>query len=158
MKEQRIELETAKLAKEAGFDYSTGADCWVTTLDGTFMHNNERDSNIPEHDRTTSYLAQPSQSLLHKWLRDNKKIHVKVDEWELEKWYYELTDGRTTPTKKIIPRTIPFEFDTYEQALEEGLKAALILISQCNHEWKYEHSEYFKSTQTCTKCGKSHLM
>jgi hypothetical protein len=50
MKEQLITFETAKLAKEKGFD-----------LNG---HTNDK--------------CSPSQSLLQKWLRDKFQVHIEI--------------------------------------------------------------------------------
>lgn len=78
MEDQLISFETAKLAKEKGFDLNTYSNCWVKTLDGDVIHNSER-RNISEHDRCTQHLMQPTQSLLQKWLLEKHNLFVSVE-------------------------------------------------------------------------------
>ena len=116
MKEQLTVFKTARLAKEKGFNISTYSNCWVKTLDGKIMHNSER-RDCAEHDRCETYLSQPSQTMLQKWLREVHNINVycvcRGGEWTY--WI-----DKTSPLSQ--------ESTTYEKALEEGLQEGLNLI------------------------------
>lgn len=120
VEDQLISFETAKLAKEKGFNEVSSA-CFDINGKSHFGINHKNDLG-------GSVYSSPSQSLLQKWLREKHKLHVKIDDWELSKWYFSLVDGRELPTKKITLREKPFEFSSYEDALERGLEEALKLI------------------------------
>jgi hypothetical protein len=112
MREQSVQIDVAKLAKEKGFDWScnyginenlkiltSGKGEYVNAYDGfNFNHrySNEVDNVFP--------LSIPTQSLLAKWLRDVHKINIYC-----------------TPVS-----TIP---GSYEEALEAGLLHGLKLIN-----------------------------
>ena len=67
MEEIRVSFETAKLAKEKGFDIDCG---WKLRKleNGSFTHTNSSELGI----------EQPTQSLLQKWLREVHNINVLV--------------------------------------------------------------------------------
>ncbi|MES2864098.1 MAG: hypothetical protein V4666_08270 [Bacteroidota bacterium] len=114
MKEQLIEFETAKLAKEKGFK-----------ADGYHL------PYIEKHTKESYYYEMPSQSLVQKWLREEHQIHV---------WVSSPTDGfydacvvrdKTNHYRKFDDFTTnETDFTTYETALEDGLLEALKLIKQ----------------------------
>ena len=130
MKEQLISFETAKLAKEKGFNVNSTSSCWVRLLNGEIIHNNERE-DILEHERGEYYLSQPTQSLLQKWLRETHKIIVDV--------YQESQDHQYTGYWKVdisefgnykedeLPDP-PITSLSFENALESGLLEGLKLI------------------------------
>lgn len=124
MEDQLILFETAKLAEEKGFDISTGAECWVRTLGGDIIHNSERRSII-EHDRVDYYLSQPTQSLLQKWLREVHNIDVFVN-YPYDDPEYAADVRIPFGKRKLLDGFTIFE--TYEEALEEGLQEALKFI------------------------------
>lgn len=141
MQEQIIVFDTAKLAKEKGF----------RNVDFTmhfYTKHNSKMFGVDEHGRaytikniykklytcgehttlnTKNVIEAPTQSLLQKWLREVHGIVVTVSHWtkqpvNSEIWKncfdynFQDDDHGTTPHK------------TYEEALEEGLKAGLKLI------------------------------
>lgn len=142
MDETLIEFETAKLAKEKGFEkpqqkgyYTHGEAQWILWVDGE-NYNEQKD-----------FLAYaPTQSLLQKWLRENHEIHVHskieftgTDEWEFSyKIKYLPKDKfeakRRSPEFKEVysyiesPSGYIGAWRTYEEALEKGLQKALTLI------------------------------
>lgn len=72
-------------------------------------------------------IEAPTQSLLQKWLREKHNIHIGVYYnknscvWDVECWHVDDVE--------------PFyygniEFNTYEEALENGLQEALKLIKE----------------------------
>lgn len=94
MEDELVLQETAKLAKEKGFD--------------------------------EYYISErPTQSLLQRWLREVHKIHLTVIHRaysgldKIDKYDY-LLEGTA-----VVYR----HFDTYEQALEDGLKDTLTLVN-----------------------------
>ena len=146
MQEQLISFETAKLAKEKGFDeacawiyynppkimYPLTKHSYIIKLD--YSTNGPRKYNFykkPPKDGIERYHAC-NQALLQKWLREVNNIFMNI--------IYDGNDEvfRVEIIKKNKDRTrIVFfikdgdyrvEFNTYEEALETGLKEALKLI------------------------------
>ena len=127
MEEVLVSLETAKLAKEKGFN-----QFYCNT------HYNKIDKLIvdtegyPNGDRWVEYMkyciSAPTQSLLQKWLREKHNIYIVCWWYDKEdKFYTEL--GRKTKEKIFVQcGNTTLLFNTYEEALEEGLKHALNLI------------------------------
>jgi len=131
MKEQLIEFETAKLAKEKGFgSVLSFPKCYDN---GKLIKRPSFSSGSPT-DYGDRFIAAPTQSLLQKWLRDEYGVYVTVIpdksydfgllfnvvvKSDVEDYMYDLIlrDGG-----KIM------DLETYEQALEAGLIEALKLI------------------------------
>jgi hypothetical protein len=112
MKDQLISFETAKLAKEKGFNEA---------VYGRYMFNpNEIESYDKMHRNSwdENYLAAPTQSLLQGWLRDVCGIVVTIQFTSFGQYWFNIDNKKKTGDK----------FDTYEQALEKGLQEALKLI------------------------------
>ena len=125
MQEDLVALETAKLAKEKGFDWV--CEYYYEIFDNPVTIQRFNNSNKEGYKQPSA----PTHSLLQKWLRVVNKIHIHITEWEFEKWYFEITDGRNSPVKRVrtkIEDGIEWEFDSYEEALEVGLQEALKLI------------------------------
>ena len=128
MKEQLISFETAKLAKEKGFNipsnkmYAIGKDKYMLTSNRVPLKN---------------VTHAPTQSLLQKWLREEHHIDITViinwidgnriyyvglsyinSENEIDIWF--SIDGTKNKSK--------IEYKTYEEALEVGLQEAVNTI------------------------------
>lgn len=124
MKEQLITFETAKLAKEKGFDWGVLFSyaiynknlCSISAKRG-FPTKNCNTYN-------TRYSA-PMQSLLQKWLREIHNLVVEINVCSEYGWVWDLykTDGT------IINELHRGKIETYEEALETGLQEALKLIN-----------------------------
>lgn len=130
MEEQIISFETAKLAREKGFNEITRY-YWEEGTDGHGPGLFEGDEGLQNMDLMSTYIkdgksygewSAPTQSLLQKWLRDvhRKYVYVIPDSIEDEnniKWFHNtiLTSSATL-------------YNTYEEALEAGLYEALTLI------------------------------
>ena len=126
MKDTLITFETAKLAKEKGFDWSvswyathkrkapTNPDSFYPELSTFKNWNNNEDLNF--YDR----YSTPTQSLLQKWLREEHSLFISVTTYSIE----------CNRVNLIIDNDIKYasEYKTYEEALEKGLKEALKLI------------------------------
>lgn len=128
MVERKIKLETALLAKKCGFNWRVDFAFWTsrdpeeTQLTFPLQYSDYRNDCIEYH-------SAPTQSLLQKWLRDERKVVVSVqpiDSWN--SWSYSiLMQDEYCPF--FEPEYDKFnEFKTYEDALEEGLKVALELL------------------------------
>ena len=120
MKEQLITFETAKLAKEKGFDVVSD-ELWVNNYTGLPWRKWKIDKNQGYH--MSSYSA-PTQSLLQKWLREEKEIGIVVQ----SDWCNGEFNGYEFHTEDEEGLTQGDTFETYEQALEAGLIEALKLI------------------------------
>lgn len=127
MKEQLISFETAKLAKEKGFNcgsYNVYHDSGEYTMTSNSFF---RDNGSSRMYNEKGFLEAPTQSLLQKWLRD-QKVLVEVspiDGWD--SWLYNITmEDAMSPF--FIAHQCNEEYETYEHALEEGLKKALDLM------------------------------
>ncbi len=146
MKEQLISFETAKLAKEKGFNWecfyyydnnkelvepyeengsSTDVEFRVDLTDLLENHNYKRFA-----------ISAPTQSLLQKWLREKFKFHITINIG-----LYKLTGAgcNTRREYRYFSNIIrmgkhhknKFRSEmckTYEEALEKGLYEALKLI------------------------------
>lgn len=139
MEEQLISFETAKIIKAIGFDelcdyhYSYGNGDFKTPETGCVYKGGFIDENGEPRKYKNSELAKwelpygefsaPTQSLLQKWLREECSLHIEVKkDWQFFN-HYEYFIG------KEYQKWSEKKFETYEEALEEGLKAALILIN-----------------------------
>ena len=125
MQEELVTLETAKLAKEKEFN-------WICEYYYEILHNPITIQRLNNSNKEGfKQPSAPTQSILQKWLREEHKIHINITEWEFEKWYFEIIDGRNSPVKRVRTRIedgIEWEFNSYEKALEVGLQEALKLI------------------------------
>lgn len=117
MKLELISFETAKLAKEKGFnhpvnDYYMGSGRVFSSL------NPENHNKEPI---TKEKYSSPTQHLLQKWLREEKCIDVFIMPGLKRGYEYLLQDEESEIEADG-------SFDMYEQALEHGLKEALNMI------------------------------
>ncbi len=136
MKEQLITFETAKLAKEKGFDdrnssqyiqYDYGENGWK---ENSYQEYDDLDFNIGIGDKIR--ISRPTQSLLQKWLREVHNIIViptifDVGFLERNKFCYQAVIYNKTDSDEDKFVTSD-EYKTFEQALEKGLYTALKLI------------------------------
>ena len=129
MKEQLVNFETAKLAKEKGFNHIK-ANCYGDNMCYQLPEGNL--INAVKGNVKLGYILAPTQSLLQKWLREVHNIHIYVEP------YWKEEDAKNINVKpeycawyihgQIDIDEVP-EFDkTYEEALEKGLQDALKLI------------------------------
>lgn len=119
--EEICTYEMCKLAKEKGFDVPTFGYYRIDTEDWyrTDVYDDWNDSTI-------RYSA-PTQSLLQRWLREEKGIHISVEyEWVegIEDWTFYAYIKKVN-NAKVVDDAIKSGFNTYELALEDALKYAL---------------------------------
>lgn len=119
MRDELISFVTAKLAKEKGFNENCN---YKYRKGGTLSDGKGFLSNLDIYE-------SPTQSLLQKWFREEHDIHVLIN--------VDQKDGIAIfswiifqPYKKYTPSVNGdvVDYDTYEQALEIGLREALKLI------------------------------
>lgn len=130
MREQIITFETAKLAKEKGFDIMPDKFFDEGLVKNTSILRMPRCSpHTPEfnYQEIDIYYA-PTQALLQKWLREVQLLHIVALPSKLDdgKWYYHRFD-LSNLERDSEPELVD-TYDTYEEALELGLQIALKLI------------------------------
>ena len=119
MREQLIEFETAKLAKEKRF--------YAPTV-GSYSQDNIEDDNFYLSEGVlTNYNAigmfsAPTQSLLQKWLREEHDIHIMLEAFDDGSWQFWLINPKFEEEDDELYQK------TYEEALEKGLIESLKLI------------------------------
>jgi hypothetical protein len=126
IEEKRISFQTSVLAKLKGFKEKCDAWFWFDTEN----RNPEKNGQLfiqthRNRDNTPIGVSAPNQSLLQKFLREVHGIHINVD-FGLQ-WGYQLIH---------IGSNLKFNENfvdgknwlTYEDALEEGLYQALLLL------------------------------
>lgn len=112
-----ISFNTAKLAKEKGFNVKT-----KNWYDQTGVLNPTKGIRGAMVYHNFGYA--PTQSLLQKWLREKHDIFLNID----------LIEGKYVPTYKLtndmsrVSTMLNIYFNTYEESLEKGLQEALKLI------------------------------
>ena len=144
MQEQRVSYNTAVLAKEKGFDIvvsewydETGVLITETSDEHVeCMYDNGdilcfRNGDIP------NISTAPTQTLLQKWLREVHDIHIDITysgdkdpdfdyNWEI--LYFKGTDKHKYNNAIRKTSNKMLGNNCYEEALEEGLYQALLLI------------------------------
>lgn len=158
MEEQIISFQVAKLAKEKGFvdfkginhneidspdrntkvqefkfyrcydknpimNYQKEAKLIVTTVGSSDIWGLVESYLNPSYITQTNYLA-PTQNLLQKWLREKYSLHITIFSSSQESWMYRITK----PHQQLNEGFYDEDYDTYEDALEEGLYQALLLV------------------------------
>jgi len=125
MNEQLISFETAKLAKENGFD---GTGCTHCYDPHNPIESQTWSDNIgcSTEERLARLIDAPSQSLLQKWLREEHNIHVIPRLLGVVGWNFTMIGlgGRTISLRASYQS----KKDTYEEALEAGLQEALKIL------------------------------
>ena len=128
MTDEIINFETAKLAKEKGFDIPCMDFIDIQEDKSLVMYyiGDTFEEKLLMAKEFILYFL-PTQSLLQRWLRKVHNLNVNVN-------YY---NDKITPirwTVFIDTTYIPCKGITYEQALEEGLYNALNLIENLKIE------------------------
>lgn len=134
MKEEIVSFETAKIAKERGFDVYC-REAYIETQEHTlpcrggdynFPYQAPRVLSVEFRDNYNTVIANaPTQSLLQRWLREIHNIHIKIHASNYNRFHTEVYNIVTfkniydnNPHVKIVPKT-------YEEALEIGLQKSL---------------------------------
>ena len=134
--EEICTYEVCKLAKAKGFqldcigyydfegEFRFNYESAISNKERTFCHN--KYNNIWHRGLTDA----PTQSLLQRWLREEKGVTICVDIFD-DGWFFDISTFYKQDTG-IYEVDIPYKssnvspvFDTYELALEDALKYAL---------------------------------
>ena len=116
MTDDYVSFETARLLKEAGFD----CPCIeYYTLEEGKIHG-WADAEPYNQNEYKYYYSRPTLSLAAKWLREENNIYVEVI-CKFTCWKFSLINLNPVCIIKLTAGS----FNTYEEALEEGLKEAL---------------------------------
>ena len=136
MEEHKISIETAKLAKEKGFNltvtsYYSGLNIYLDEV--RFNYNDKTIGDSPMHKRNAGLYSAPTQSLLQKWLREVYNIQLCL----VPIYGGNKIQGKQTGWLCYTPHndedfnglpSISVSHYSYEDALEAGLQEALKLI------------------------------
>lgn len=132
MTEELISFETAKLAKEKGFDgycYDCFNSYGCLNSNGWCEYIQDNDTILPFKSSALKKedFLRPTQSLLQKWLREVHEIEVNPAQ--------SFTKGGIKMQYNISVESYKYNHlgkyiygNTYEEALEIGLQEALKLI------------------------------
>lgn len=123
MEDQLISFETAKLARDKGWDIVT--DKAFNPNTGKAIKGNVIFHLLQAEPDLSKHTFRPTQSLLQKWLREVHKIHVNPEYAapDTNRYNYRIDAYSCQFFGESSER-----FDTYEEALEAGLQHALKLI------------------------------
>ena len=123
MRARLIYFNTAKLAKDRGFDIKCYN--WYRDTDEKLYGRDGKSGGLipPVSQGINRYLA-PTQALLQKWLREEHHIHVNADIDHTMMWIWSICplDPSSDLTKTIVSKEV---FNSYEEALEQGLRKTL---------------------------------
>lgn len=131
MQEQIVTFETAKLAKEKGFDelcreyYNENKELNSFIYYAGDGSGYDKNSTITDNDyyNLKAIYSAPTQDLLQKWLREVHKINIEIfltDNTPYDKFHFRIME---------IGRSFYLSYEdfsgTYEEAREEALLQAL---------------------------------
>ena len=137
--EEICTYEVCELAKEKGFNckvnnYYQATKHYCETLRGIELHSVlwklETDDCYSRYNKSSEdVVSAPTQSLLQRWLREEKKYAISVF-WDMLSKDYRYEIVKTIGVLEIqvgekYNYSNPKGFDTYELALEDALKYAL---------------------------------
>lgn len=122
-----IEFETAKLAKEKGFNVPVW-ECF-NSKGGPINYSR----NIFAYENDGKFISRPTQSELQKWIREEHKFHVSIEVSLLKSnkdftYFYRIDYIKNGELEYIFDEFK--DFNKHEKALEEGLKEVLELIEK----------------------------
>lgn len=128
MEDKRITFETAKLAKQKGFNILV-PKVWY-------------EDAFNKHDTRTTFgtglqegvYLQPTQSLLQKWLREVHKIDITIEIIGADSYGYYIHKNRNLMNRddKVVEVKIsPDNYKKhYEDCLEKALYEAILIIQK----------------------------
>ena len=126
--EEICTYEVCKLAKEKGFPQHITEEAYIVDNYGEDDYNIGDRLPIPLIPDYMDDVAAPTQSLLQRWLRKEKNIHIEIVATACGYfWIADKTNGTAITDSDVLDRGTNEGgcFDTYELALEDALKYAL---------------------------------
>jgi hypothetical protein len=126
MKEELITFETAKLAKEKGFDLEV-RDYYHPNYGLTDI--SDELCNMNGSNWAKGYYSAPTQSLLQKWLREEHNVDISIDVLFADSYGVFIHKNRNQIGNVIIIKVTSENHITgvFENTLEVGLQKALKL-------------------------------
>ena len=125
IEESYVSFDTARMLKEAGFD----VPCTSQYTEGMGVWNVEYPYNFNEDDFGYS---RPTQALAARWLREVHHINVYAcfdyEKFDERKWFF--TREHTMVNDDSAVYCSITNYNSYEEALEAGLKHGLELIKK----------------------------
>lgn len=130
-----ISLNTAKLAKDKGFDLASpayyGCDDPASGESNQFMIKvwmKVSDLNTEDTQQGTLIYSAPYQSDLRDWLREKHNVNILITQEERdETWWYEIFHNFRR-VRLLYEDISHYEFFTHDTALEKALFESLKLI------------------------------
>ena len=137
MEEQLISFETAKLAKEKGFNEFSN-NLYSLMSENLIKDSKNKNSDSDDKHREYKFVSVPTQSLLQKWIREVHNIEILINRIPPEAVLASKNNGKnilnnysyyvwSLNNNPRIANKGSFK-NTYEEALEVGLQEALKLI------------------------------
>lgn len=123
--EEICTYEVCKLAKEKGFPQHIGNDAYIVENEYDDEYEVGRHYPIQFIPDYLPIMTAPAQSLLQRWLREEKKVEAYVRHFDETNKYPHHFGIIITDDKGQILEIVGKMFDTYELALEGALKYAL---------------------------------
>lgn len=127
MTDQLVSFETAKLAKEKGFQLQRNYFGYIDK----FYHPITqciRSYGMTGRTNKDILIYIPTQSLLQKWLREKHGVKVVVDTDMTLSWIHNIQSLHPQASYTGLYIESNNVYSTYEEALEPGLYRALELI------------------------------
>ena len=124
--ESYCSLETAKMLKDAGFDWE-GTSYYQHGIFYPYSIDRERlvvmnQSSAPDY---MEQYSAPTLEVAQRWLREVKELHVNVDTWPAALWRWVV--WKIYPERKIVASEHS-NYKTYEEAPEAGIQKCLTII------------------------------
>ena len=135
--ENLIKFETALLVKQCDFDLPGTKGYLKDGKIDSFAFNESRKNstlNKDKHDRNDFICVAFTQEQIQKHLRDVYKIHIKINNYYDESWYWELVSCARHLEEKydlFKERGLSWneiELKTYEEAMEIAIVKSLEII------------------------------
>jgi hypothetical protein len=121
MEEQLINFDTAKLAKERGFNII----CNTAYHEDGVLRSCNPDFYLKGYNNKGKAILAPTQSLIQKWLREKHNLHIDMYRSAMG-FQCNLDKAECGTHIKIV---VEDSENTYEESLEIGLQAALKMIN-----------------------------
>lgn len=145
MRLRLVELETAKLAHEIGFDVEVEDYYAIANYDDLFQKNDVflnndvgcyTNWNSGKYDDLCTHYSAPTQELLRKWIRDTYDIEIVITPMGsshknnkiYEVFIHDYCNSKNYIDKVGEPISSLQRIKLYEDALEAGLKETLRLL------------------------------
>lgn len=131
MTEELVTLEIAKLLKAAGFKEDVSNFYELVYKGGSGPEYEIDESYDAQNYNTDVYsISAPTQSIAQKWLRETKNLHITIYNSACG-YGYEISkadNGTHIASSTYKGTNDGGEWDTYEEALDNGIQEALKLI------------------------------